>query len=519
MRPNPSPSLRDESILKHCEIMIVEDDGMVVSILQRRLEKMGYGIACTASSGEEALIRARKFRPAIVLMDIVLEGAMDGIEAAQKIRSELDLPVVYLTSHTDEQTLHRATITSPFGYIVKPFEEGELRAAIEIGLYRHKADQQLRKMERWLATTLRSIGDGVITTDKIGRVTMLNAVAEKLTGWKQADALGQPFNKVFKAIKEKTRDPIENPSARALREGIVVNLEEDTILIAKDGREIPVEDSAAPIRDDDGKVIGSVVVFRDGSQQRRARSTISELNNELEARVRQRTQQLEAANRELEAFTYSVSHDLTGPIRAIDGFASALAEDYGTVLDTEGKRFLDLVCKNTRRMGQMVEDFLRLSRLENSQFKMRSVDMTTLVKAVLDEPAFGLAKENCKIEIDTLPEAHCDPAFIRQVWENLLSNAVKYSRQKSGARVTVSGEIKKGEAIYCVRDNGVGFDASQAEKLFDVFQRLHSSEDFEGTGVGLAIVRRIVLRHGGRVWAEGKPNKGASFSFSLPLKK
>ncbi len=519
MRPNPTPTIRDESIIKHCEIMIVEDDSMVVAVLQRRLEKMGYGISCSAASGEEALAKARKFRPAIVLMDIVLEGAMDGIEAAQRIRAELDIPVVYLTSHSDEQTLHRATITSPFGYIVKPFEEGELRAAIEIGLYRHKADQQLRKMERWLATTLRSIGDGVITTDKIGRVTMLNAVAENLTGWKQTDALGQRFDKVFQAIKEKSREPIESPATRAMRDGMVVNLEDDTILLAKDGREVPVEDSAAPIRDDDGKVIGSVVVFRDGSQQRRAKASIDDINKELEARVRQRTQQLEAANRELEAFTYSVSHDLTAPIRAIDGFASALAEDYGGVLDAEGKRFLELVCKNTRRMGQMVQDFLRLSRLENSQFKMRVVDMTALAKSVIDDPAFAMPKANGKVEIDNLPEAYGDPAFLRQIFENLLSNAIKYSRQKETPRISVSGETKKGEAIYCVKDNGVGFDEKQAGDLFGVFQRLHSSDEFEGNGVGLAIVRRIVLRHGGRVWAESKPNKGSSFYFCLPISK
>lgn len=513
----PPAKPNEKAPSKHCEVMIVEDDGMIVAILQRRLEKMGYGIACTASSGEEALAKARKFRPAIVLMDIVLEGQMDGIEAAQKIREQLDLPVVYLTSHSDNATLERATTTSPSAYIVKPFEEGELRAAIEIGLYRHKADQQLRRMERWLVTTLRSIGDGVITTDKIGRITMLNAVAEKLTGWKQSEALGQRFEKVFKAIKEGSRKPIESPAARALREGMIVNLEEDTLLITKDRREVPVEDSAAPIRDDEEQIIGAVVVFRDGSEQRKARAAINTLNLELEERVQQRTKQLEAANRELEAFTYSVSHDLTGPIRAIDGFATALAEDYRDVLDTEGKRFLDLVCQNTKRMGQMVRDFLSLSRLENSPFKIQTVDMKALAKQVVDDPVMAVPREKCTISIGPLPAASCDPAYIRQVWENLLSNAVKYSRPRPHSLITVSGEIKNSEAIYVVKDNGVGFDPRHADKLFGVFLRLHPADQFEGNGVGLAIVRRIILRHGGRVWAESELDKGSAFYFSLPV--
>ncbi|MDB6025363.1 MAG: hypothetical protein JWM68_1586 [Verrucomicrobiales bacterium] len=519
MLPGSTTNGRRANPRKPTEILIVEDDEMIAGILQRRLEKLGYVVSCTSTSGEEALVKVRKFRPMLVLMDVVLEGRMDGIEAAHRIRQEFDIPVVYLTSHTDEDTLQRATLTSPFGYIVKPFESGELRAAIEIALYRHKADQQLRKMERWLATTLRSIGDGVITTDKNGRITMLNAVAETLTGWKQTDALGQPFDKVFKAIKEKTREPIESPALRSLREGMTVNLEEDTLLITKDGREIPIDDSAAPIRDDAEKVVGAVVVFRDGSQRRNANASIKTLNDELENRVRQRTQQLEAANRELEAFTYSVSHDLTGPIRAIDGFASALAEDYGAVLDEEGKQFLNLVRQNTGRMGQMVNDFLRLSRVENTELQLRKTDMAALVREVMADPAVDAGPGEYKIEFGALPGACCDASLIRQVWANLFSNALKYSKSRKVARIVISGEIKKGETVYCVKDNGVGFDMKQADKLFGVFQRLHSGKEFEGNGVGLAIVRRIVLRHGGRVWATSKVNKGSAFYFTLPVRQ
>jgi PAS domain S-box-containing protein len=361
------------------EILIVEDDVMVAAILQSRLKKMGYAAPNMVTSGEKAVEKVRENRPALVLMDIELSGEMDGIEAAQCIREQFDIPVIYLTSHTDDAILERASLTEPLGYIVKPFEEGELRAVIEIAFYRHQADQQLRKMERWLTTTLRSIGDGVIATDTEGCVTMLNPVAEAITGWKQAEATGQRFEEVFKTINEKTRKPIANPVSKSLKNGAVVNLEENGLLIAKDGRELPIDHSAAPIRDDDGKIIGVVVVFRDNTERKRAEFAVRQMNEQLEERVKQRTTQLEAVNRELEAFTYSVSHDMRGPIRSIDDFANAILEDYEKVLDEKGKKYLGFLCQNAQRMEKMIADFLRLSHLGHSQLQLQKVDMVAMV--------------------------------------------------------------------------------------------------------------------------------------------
>lgn len=252
-------------------------------------------------------------------------------------------------------------------------------------------------------------------------------------------------------------------------------------------------------------------------QMKRANAIVRQGNERLEELVKQRTRQLEAVNRELVAFAYSVSHDLRAPIRIISGFAHALTDHYATVLDEEGQRFLNTLCQNAQRMDKMVHDFLRLSQLGHSPLQRERTDLTTLVKEVVTSLVCHPKQKPPSIEISDLPAAECDRALIRQVWENLLTNAVKYTRPQAAPQIKVFGDIKGQEAVYAVADNGVGFDLKRASKLFGVFQRFHPASEFEGTGVGLSIVQRIVLRHGGRVWAEASAGKGATFYFSLPL--
>jgi signal transduction histidine kinase len=234
---------------------------------------------------------------------------------------------------------------------------------------------------------------------------------------------------------------------------------------------------------------------------------------ELDAKVKERTAALQAANQELESFSYSVSHDLRAPLRAIDGYAQMLEEDYVQKLDAEAQRLLGVVRGNARRMGQLIDDLLAFSRLGRQQPVLIPVDMTSLAREAVEELRGARA---VAVELGELPRATADPALIRQVWINLIGNAIKYSSKKPDARVVIAAREEAGRNVYSVRDNGAGFDMRYAEKLFGVFQRLHSIDEFEGTGVGLAIVQRIVARHGGQVRAEGKPGAGACFEFSLP---
>jgi two-component system sensor kinase len=234
-------------------------------------------------------------------------------------------------------------------------------------------------------------------------------------------------------------------------------------------------------------------------------------------RIQDRTEALERANRELEAFSYSVSHDLRAPLRAIDGFSQMLVEDYGDRLDDEGKRLLGVVRANTARMGQLIDDILSFSRMARREIEAMPIDMTRLAHEVADELKAALGNRKVHFEIGQLPAAHGDRAMIRQVFVNLLSNAVKFTQARAEALVEVGSERAGEENCYYVRDNGVGFDMQYADKLFGTFVRLHGREQFEGTGIGLAIVKRIVLRHGGHVRGKGEVDKGAIFHFCLPL--
>ncbi len=241
--------------------------------------------------------------------------------------------------------------------------------------------------------------------------------------------------------------------------------------------------------------------------------------NKANEKLAEHTAQLEAANKELEAFSYSVSHDLRTPLRAIDGFSHILLDDYADKLDNEGKRLLDVVRDNTQKMGRLIDDILKFSRTSRLEMSFSAIDLEKLAREVCEELQPSPASEKLQIEIEPIPPAKGDRAMMRQVFINLLSNAIKFSRAREPARIKVGGSVEGNEAIYYVKDNGVGFDMQYADKLFGVFQRLHAVNEFEGTGIGLAIVKRIITRHGGRVWAEGKLNEGATIYFALPTKK
>jgi PAS domain S-box-containing protein len=255
-----------------------------------------------------------------------------------------------------------------------------------------------------------------------------------------------------------------------------------------------------------------LLAIEDITERKRAEDEIKKLNEAL----KHRAFELEAAYKELETFSYSISHDLRTPLVVIGGFSRVLLEKYSNHLDAKGQRFLSIIHSDAHKMLQLIDDLLTFSRSERQQMEQSDIDMGELAKAVFEELKSILPDQTLRLDVKTLPPAQGDQSMIRQVFVNLLSNAIKFTRPKGAGVIQIGCMVKENQNIYCVKDNGVGFDMRYADELFGVFQRRHNVDEFEGTGVGLAIVQRIIQRHGGQVWAEGEVNKGATFYFTLP---
>jgi PAS domain S-box-containing protein len=495
-------------------ILLVEPDRSTAADLGRRLKEMGHTVAATASGAEEALDAALRTRPDLVLIDGSLLGPLTGEEVAGRLRSARDVPVLFI-SEGDPPAVPTARGPEPFGHVLKSFNDRELHSAIEFALYRHRNDARLRKVERWMSATLSSLGDAVIATDRHGSITLINPLAQRLTGFTEAEAIGHRFNEVFCVVDSASRIPILDLIERALLQGFSIGIDENVFLQPREGEELLIDDSIAPIRNEANEVTGVVIVFRDGSERRLADQAIEMLNQQLEHRVVERTAQLEVANHALAAFSGCVSHDLRAPLRAVSGFSTMLTERYADVLGADGKRFLEIIQSKSAQMTRMIDDFVRLAGLRGAPLKMVPIDSDALVREVVAE----LEEQNVAakdIVVGLLPAFEGDEGLVRQVWVNLLGNALKFTSKVAHPQIRVGADESNDMVHFWVADNGAGFDMTSAGHMFMPFQRLHRERDFEGHGIGLATVAAIIDRHGGRVRAEGKIGEGATVHFSFP---
>jgi PAS domain S-box-containing protein len=451
-------------------------------------------------------------------MDIVLDGEIDGIEAARQVRSRWDTPVVFLTAHADHNTLRRARLAEPFGYVIKPFAEAELHATLEMALYKHKVDSNVRRMEYWLSTTLRSIGDGVLTTDEQARVTFLNPVAERLTGWTIMEAAGRTSAEVLALVHRVTGQPIADPAQRAIAGGMPVTMHSHTALRSRDGREIPIQDSACPIRGDNGHIHGAVVVFRDCTEQTR----LEEERRRLEDKMRE-AQKLES----LGLIAGGVAHDFNNLLTGIMGNAaicrdklhlgSPLHENLEKIQIT-GQRAADL-CK------QM------LAYAGKGKITHAAVDISTLVADTVSMANFSVSS-TVTVKQDLalgLRHAEGDPTQLQQVVMNLFINAseaigehpgeihistgIKKTEQREFASAVLAPELPGGDYLFVrVRDTGEGMAPETLAKIFDPF----FTTKFTGRGLGLAATLGIVRAHHGALFVESALGRGSTFRLLLP---
>ncbi|MFZ3166328.1 MAG: ATP-binding protein [Candidatus Methanoperedens sp.] len=497
--------------MSQTKVMIVEDERIVAEDIQSSLKNLGYAVSSIVSSGNKAIEDAEKYHPDIVLMDIVLKGEMDGVEAAEQIRIRFNIPIIYLTAYSDEEILERSKITEPFGYIIKPFNDRELHTSIEIALYKYKMERKVKESEQRLSATINGMGEGVIATDEKGIIEILNPFAEALTGWRKEDAIGKSLDEVFNIISEGMVKKVENPVAKVIREGNFYGLAENTFLISKNRIKIPVDISGSLIKDIRDYITGGVFIFVDITERKKAEET------------RQNNLDLAYANKEKSEFLASMSHELRTPLNAIIGFSDIMIAGIGGNLNETQKGYVEDICNAGNHLLVIIDDILDLSKVEAGKMELiiEEFSVNELLESTINLIKIKAMKHNINIirDIDSQLEfMEGDKQKIKQVLFNLLSNAVKFSKQNGGT-ITVAVKKIDGMVRFSVSDTGIGIEKKNLNKLFKEFQQLDSgiTRKYGGTGLGLVISKKLVELHGGKMTVESIYGEGSTFAFALPV--
>ncbi|MBN1471939.1 MAG: response regulator [Syntrophaceae bacterium] len=528
------------------KIIVVDDDEQNRSYLQTLFQSQGFAVT-TAVNGAKALDAAREDPPLVIISDILMP-VMDGFILCKEWKNDHRLKkipfIFYTATYTDPKDEKLALEMGADRFVTKPQEPDILLAIVrdvlnnkpenllktEVSeedilkeynevLFRklenkinqlEEANKTIKQSEEKYRGLIETTGTGFVIIDQKGGVLDANGEYVRLAGCKSLEQI------IGKNIIEWTaeHDRVRNTAEikRCFEQGFVRNVEIDYV----DNEKFitPVEINAATIRTTKGIVI--MMLCRDITDRKKTENEIRQINESLERRVRERTSELEASNKEMEAFAYSVSHDLRAPLRAIDNFSQIILEDYKDKLDTQIKDYLNKIIAASKRMAQLIDDILILSRIKRVSINIQKVNLSQMVRSTLENFQISEPGRCVKLMIADNLQAAADQRLMQIVMENLLGNAWKFTGKLEKAEIEFgTGENVNGKYFF-IRDNGTGFDMAYVDKLFIPFQRLHSSNEYPGTGVGLSIVRTIMNRHGGTIWAEAQQDKGATFYFTLP---
>lgn len=480
------------------KILVVEDEAIVSMNLEVRLLQMGFNVVGVVSDREEALRVAGLEHPDLVLMDINLErSGYDGIDIAGELNGTIGpMPVVYLSAYADNETLERAKTTNPFGYVVKPFSLKDLHATIEMALHRFRVERKLQSHDDWLATTLQNIVEGVIVTDYAGRIQMINPAAAQLSGWNEHEALGRDIDEVLPIHDES--GPVSYPTFahNALAEQVPMTEEpRGCTLVRRDGRHFCIVQSAAPFSCFRSGKSGIVLTFRDISERKRLEESLLR------------------SNEELQQFASAASHDLQEPLRTITSYSQLLQRTLQDRLIDDEQKLVELISEGARRMSTLVARLLEYGRLGREPEHRENFPASEALEEALRNLGAYIAETQAEITYDLTATVNTDRIQFTAVLQNLISNALRY-RGSNRPKVHVSNQMLPSGPVFCVADNGIGIAPSHHGRIFGVFTRLQAS-DTSGSGLGLAICKRIVERHGGRIWLESAEGEGARFFFTL----
>jgi PAS domain S-box-containing protein len=518
-------------------VLVVDDEAQNRYLLEVLLGGEGFEVE-SVSNGREALEAARRRSPDLVVSDILMPE-MDGFLLCREMKADVALRripfVFYTATYTEAEDERLALEAGADLFIRKPAEPDALLAEIRrfldaaragkegeqttdlaaelsfltghdrvLARKLEKRHQELLESEARYASYFRGSPVAILVSDEAGGLVDVNPAACSLSGYAAGELLGANLSLLL------GDGGPDEPLRLLVDGGNVPDQSAGWTLWRKDGVRRDVALTA--IRLDGGRVLA---FCEDVTERVRAEEAVRRANADLERRVLERTEQLEVANRELEAFTYSVSHDLHAPLRALEGFSSLLEQEAADRLDQDCRQHLHGIRRNARRMSDLVSSLLGLSKAGRQQLQVGPIDMGRLAGSVIEEILRETDRGKSDVTVHPLPAAEGDVRLVRQVFTNLIGNALKFSAKQPRRTIEVGSSRVGAETAWFVRDDGVGFEPESAKKLFVAFERLHQDREFDGTGIGLALVRRIVERHGGRAWAEGSPGKGATFWFTL----